>query len=131
MEETVSAETDRMNQGTGTQTDGSTNGEFRSDFYINGDLPTSLSALGPISMNFAWSWLPGGVELFRDLAPRLWDECEQNPRLLLKRLSDLTLTQWAADESYVRRLNEFSDRLSSYLQPPATAGGSDPAHSDT
>jgi starch phosphorylase len=119
MEEMVSAETDRMNQGTGTQIEDSTNGEFRSDFYINGDLPSNLTALGPISMNFAWSWLPGGVELFRDLAPRLWDECEQNPRLLLKRLDDLTLTQWSADAEYVERVNSFSDRLSNYLQPLA------------
>jgi len=120
----MSAMTDSMNQATSKQADHGSGDNFRSDFFINRDLPTELKALGPISMNFAWSWLPGGVELFRDLAPRLWDKCEQNPRLLLKRLNDLTLTQWAADGEYVTRLNDFSERLSSYLQPPSVAGDS-------
>src|SRR3982751_2219118 len=122
MEDFVSVKPDIMNQGTGMQADGLSSDVFRSDFIIDRDLPPELSALGPITMNFAWSWLPGGVELFRDLAPRLWDQCEQNPRLLLKLLDDLTLQQWAADTEYVERLREFADRLNNYLQltPSAT-----------
>src|SRR5438552_1890648 len=69
--------------------------------FTSRDLPENLAALDRISMNFVWTWLPGGVELFRDLEPRLWDECEQNPRLLLKRIDDLTLRQWAADAGYI------------------------------
>src|SRR5262249_11809554 len=80
-------------------------------------LPAELAGLDRISMNFAWSWLPGGVELFRDLDPRLWDECEQNPRLLLKRIDSLTLQQWAADADYLTRLGEFSVRFDNYLKP--------------
>src|SRR6185503_2523737 len=117
MEDRVSAQTDSMNQATSTQADSGSDDLFRSDFLIDRDLPEKLTALGPISMNYAWSWLPGGVELFRELAPRLWDDCEQNPRLLLKRLDDLTLTQWAADAEFVGRLNDFSKRLSNYLRP--------------
>src|SRR5947209_3005343 len=115
MEDLVSADTDIMNQATGLQADGLSDGSFRSDFFINRDLPAELTALGPISMNYAWSWLPGGVELFRDLAPRLWDEVEQNPRRLLKRLNDLTLRQWSADTEYVERLNVFDAQMRAYL----------------
>src|SRR6476659_3787767 len=114
MEDFVSAKTDIMDDGTGTQAGDST-AEFRSDFLIRRDLPAELTALGPISMNYAWSWLPGGVDLFRDLSPRLWDECEQNPRRLLKRIGDLTLQQWAADPEYVERLNQFEEQLAGYL----------------
>ena len=115
MEDLVSDNSDIMNQATGTQIGPASNGNFRSDFFINRDLPSELAALGPISMNFAWTWLPGGVELFRELAPRLWDECEQNPRRLLKQIDDLTLNQWAADEGYVDRLNVFSLKLAEYV----------------
>ena len=122
MEDLVSVDPGIMNQGTGMQSESISLEGFRSDFFIQRDLPKELEALGPISMNFAWSWLPGGVEIFRDLSPRLWDECEQNPRRLLKRIGDLTLRQWAADTEYVERLNQFSDRLASYSE---TAGRAD------
>jgi starch phosphorylase len=115
MEDFVSVKPDIMNQGTGMQADGLSSDAFRSDFIIDRDLPPELSALGPITMNYAWSWLPGGVELFRDLAPRLWDQVEQNPRRLLKRIDDLTLRQWSADTEYIARLNAFDAQMHAYL----------------
>jgi starch phosphorylase len=124
MEDGMSVKSDSMHHGIGLQDEALPNGHFRSVFLIDRHLPKRLEALGPISMNYAWSWLPGGVEIFRDLDPTLWDECEQNPRSLLKRIDDLTLQQWAADSEYVERLNAFDKFLSGYLQPPAPAGGS-------
>jgi starch phosphorylase len=133
MEEFVSAESGHMEQRASTQPSEG----FRSDFSIDRDLPSELSALTTISMNYAWSWLPGGVELFRDLAPRLWDQCEQNPRLLLKRIDDLVLRQWAAETEYLTRLKAFDLKLRSYMSEMgstaiegfhrqlATASGSD------
>jgi starch phosphorylase len=115
MEELMSVNADVMDQATSTQPQGQTDASFRSDFCIGRDLPNELAALSPLSMNFAWSWLPGGGELFRDLSPRLWDECEQNPRLLLKRVDDLILRQWAADSDYIGRLTRFEQRLQQYL----------------
>src|SRR5262245_61424794 len=114
-----------MNLGTGKLADLRPSGTFRSDFLLKRELPAELAALDRISMNFAWSWLPGGTELFRDLEPRLWDKCEQNPRLLLKRIDELTLTQWAADAEYVERVDKFDSELQKYLaadhRPPTTA----------
>lgn len=105
-----------MDPSTEMQSESVSNESFRTDFFINRDLPDELSAVGSLSMNYAWAWLPGGVEIFRDLSPRLWDECEQNPRLLLKRIDDLTLRQWAADSEYVERLNLFAESINGYLQ---------------
>lgn len=124
MNDFTSAGSDGLQQAAGTQQ--RNDEDFRSDFKLERELPERLSALDRISMNFAWSWLPGGVELFRELDPRLWDECEQNPRSLLKRLDDLTLWQAAADAGYVERLTAFEAGFNVYLEPPATAGGSDP-----
>jgi len=128
MEDSVSESTGIMKQGTGTQAEPQPSGDFRSDFSLDRELPAELAALDRISMNYAWSWLPGGVEIFRDLDPRLWDSCEQNPRLMLKRIDELVLRQWAADGECVERLRDFSTQLDGYLQPPAAAGGSDIAY---
>jgi len=125
MEELASAKSDPMDQGSSLHADAQPAERFRTDFFINRDLPSEIAALGSISMNYAWSWLPGGVELFRDLAPRLWEQCEQNPRLLLKRIDELVLRQWAADTEYVQRLNKFASELQRYLSEPGAVATGD------
>src|SRR3982751_548724 len=87
---------------------------FRTDFELDRELPVELKDLEAISRNFYWSWQPDGVSLFRDLDPRLWDRCEQNPRLLLKKLRDVRMWQKAADPAYRERLRHFAERLWMY-----------------
>lgn len=94
-----------------TQTDSTT----RTDFEFSRELPANLAPLDRISQNFYWSWQPEGTALFRDLDPELWDECEQNPRLLLKKVSGLRLWQRSADAGYVERLQRFYDNFQSYV----------------
>ena len=89
---------------------------FRTDFDLKRELPEQLRPLAEISANFYWSWQPDGVALFRDLEPSLWEKCEQNPRVLLKKISDLRLWQKAADADYVNRVQLFYERLLSYLK---------------
>ncbi|HEY2848081.1 MAG TPA: alpha-glucan family phosphorylase, partial [Pyrinomonadaceae bacterium] len=114
------ATTDIAQQAVTTQTEET----FRTDFEFTRDLPEALQALDRISRNFYWSWQPDGASLFRDLSPGLWQEVEQNPRVLLKKISDLRLRQRAADPAYVARLNKFSERFDQYLaaidQQPST-----------
>ena len=102
-----------------------TSGEniYKNDFELPRQLPHDLRQLDEISRNYAWSWLPNGVDLFRDLDAALWEECEQNPRLLLARISDLRLWQRAADAIYVERLNKFGAILTDYISTePKTLG---------
>ena len=94
---------------------------FRNDFYLKRDLPGNLRFLEMISWNFFWSWQPEGVRLWRELEPALWEKCEQNPRLLLKRISGLRLWQKANDADYVEKLRRFSDKFEEYhSQMPKT-----------
>ena len=88
---------------------------FRYDFELRRELPDVLKPLDAISRNFYWSWQPDGVALFRDLDPALWEKCEQNPRVLLKRVKDVRLWQRAADASYVSRVDEFWQKQNEYL----------------
>jgi starch phosphorylase len=90
---------------------------FRTNFELGRELPAGLKALDAISRNFYWSWQPEGAALFRDLDPALWDRCEQNPRLLLRKIDGIRLWQKAADPYYVKRLNRFDDQFNRYLSP--------------
>lgn len=105
------ASTDIATQAVTTQTEPT----FRTNFELTRTLPENLQALEAISMNYFWSWQPDGVALFRDLDPTLWDTCEQNPRVLLKKVSNLRLWQKAADAAYVERLNCFNKKFEEYL----------------
>ncbi len=111
------ATTDIAQQAVTTQTEDN----FRQDFEYKRELPEALKPLDRISRNFYWSWQPDGAALFRDLSPGLWHEVEQNPRLLLKKISYIRLWQRAADAAYVKRLREFNARFERYLAEPSTA----------
>jgi starch phosphorylase len=94
-----------------------------SSFEISRQLPDNLSALEGLSSNFYWSWNPEGTEIFRELDPALWTKCEQNPRLLLEKISELWLWQKSTDRAYVERLQRFEANHDKYLaQKPKTFG---------
>lgn len=97
---------------------------FRTSFASVTNLPHELNALDRVSQNFFWSWHPEAVEIFRELDPDLWTTCEQNPRLLLTKVRELRLWQKAADEDYVRKVNEFAGKLDAYI---STAGSTAPS----
>jgi len=78
-------------------------------------LPPTLQPLAELSWNYWWSWAPDGTELFRDLDSNLWQQCEQNPRLLLSQISDLRLTQMAADPSFAERVQKLSEGFNAYM----------------
>src|SRR6185295_5876657 len=78
-------------------------------------LPPTLQPLEVLSWNYWWSWAPDGPDVFRDLDPNLWQQCEQNPRLLLSQVSDLRLTQMGADPSFADRIETLYERFTAYI----------------
>ncbi len=96
---------------------------FRNDFFYKRELPENLRFLEELAWNFYWSWRPEGVNLFRELDPRLWDKCEQNPRLLLRTVKDVRLWQKANDAKYVEKLEQFKAEFENYIsQSPKEFG---------
>ena len=79
------------------------------------ELPSTLEPLERLAWNYWWSWAPDGVEVFRDLDSGTWAQCDQNPRALLAQVSDLRLTQMAADPSYAERVTRLAERFDSYV----------------
>ncbi len=83
---------------------------------VNGrELPPTLAPLRELSWNYWWSWAPDGAEIFRDLDPNLWQQCEQNPRLLLTQITDLRLAEVATDPSFADRVEQIHRRFNVYL----------------
>jgi starch phosphorylase len=79
------------------------------------ELPPPLQPLEPLAWNYWWSWAPDGVEVFRDLNPAIWEQCERNPLALLAQTSDLRLAQTAADPAFADRIRRLSERFTAYL----------------
>jgi starch phosphorylase len=108
-----------MKQAVGLQTEEN----ITDKFSLVHKLPDNLQVLDKISSNFYWSWTSEGVSIFRDLDSRLWEKCEQNPRKLLREISDFRLWQKANEPRFVERVNRFSDELDNYLsQAPNSFG---------
>jgi starch phosphorylase len=83
--------------------------------FVMRELPPTLQLLEALSWNYWWSWAPDGAEIFRDLDSNLWQQCEQNPRLLLTQISDLRLAQMAADPSFAERVRKLHERFVAYM----------------
>ncbi|MFN2516387.1 MAG: alpha-glucan family phosphorylase [Pyrinomonadaceae bacterium] len=87
-------------------------------------LPFPLQALERLSWNYWWSWSPDGTSCFRDLEPGVWEECGQNPRLLLGRVSEYRITEIATDPVYLERVRKLSASFDDYMGELKGSGGS-------
>src|SRR4051812_18912383 len=81
-------------------------------------LPEELRCLADVVWNFAWSWLPGGVELFRDIDGGLWEASRHNPRSVLEGVGPQRLSELGADPHFPRRAAELAAALQAYLEQP-------------
>ena len=89
---------------------------FRDDFSFTRELPENLQALETLSWNYWWSWSTEGVNIFHDLDPQLWEDVEQNPRIMLRRISDLRLLQKANDPNYAARVAKLEADFHAYRE---------------
>jgi glycogen phosphorylase len=86
-------------------------------------LPEGLRGLADVAWNLAWSWLPGGVPLFRDIDASLWEASGHNPRAMLEGVRPQRLAELAADSHFIHRAAALEKRFRDYLcRPPSPAG---------
>lgn len=83
-------------------------------------LPFPLQALERLSWNYWWSWSRDGASLFRDLDPDAWEECEHNPRELLRKTSEFRLAQMATDPVYLEQVIKLAENFDRYMSSPET-----------
>jgi len=82
-------------------------------------LPMPLAPLADVVWNLAWSWLPGGASLFRDVDADLWERCGHNARGVLEGVGDYRLAELADDPVFIQRANELAATMSDYMARPA------------
>ena len=78
-------------------------------------LPETIEALERVSQNYWWSWNPDGHAVFRDLDQAVWDDCEHNPRRLLKEVPQYSLMRMATDPVYVERVKRVAEGFDAYM----------------
>jgi starch phosphorylase len=65
------------------------------------DIPAQIARIEELAANLQWSWRHESIELFRGLAPALWEECGHNPVALLHRVAQERLDAAAADPAFL------------------------------
>lgn len=83
-----------------------------------GFLPDPIAVLDEISRNFWWSWAADGAAVFRDLDAHLWETTEQNPRRVLREISELRLLQRANDPHFTARVAALKANFDRYMSAP-------------
>ena len=85
-------------------------------------LPAPLGVLARLALNYRWTWLPDGAELFRELDPWRWELCGENPFRLLQETSTQTLARAAADRCFLDRAVAAAEIVDADLARPFAEG---------
>ncbi len=81
-------------------------------------LPSNLSSLSQLALNFWWSWIPEAIAIFHDIDAIAWEQCQHNPVQFLLSVSEEKLAQLASQPTYVQRLESVAAKFDSYMQSP-------------
>lgn len=73
--------------------------------YLPRTLPDALQPLATLALDLRWSWHHGTDDLWRAVAPELW-EATENPWLILESVSDRRLAELAADQRFLDKLQQ-------------------------
>jgi starch phosphorylase len=75
-----------------------------------------------LAHNVWWSWDHEATSIFRDIDPVLWRECDNNPIVLLQRISPERLEERVSQLALHSRINYAYRRLHEYLHSRQTWG---------
>ncbi len=84
-------------------------------FTVVPRLPEPLTKLRDIAFNMYWCWNPDAIEIFYRIDRSLWDASNQNPVLLLGRVSQDRLEELARDAGYLNQLGRVAASLEEYM----------------
>ena len=82
------------------------------------NLPEQIESLRRLSYNVCFSWKREIGDLFQRVDPRLWDECNHNPVLLLGLVSQERLDDLARDQGFLTQLERISLDFERYHSQP-------------
>ncbi len=85
-------------------------------------IPQRLSRLPELADNLLYSWERQVRSLFRRLDPELWDRCNHNPKVFLRRVAQDRLEAAAQDRIFMQDYNRVLSAYDLYLQEEAKSG---------
>ncbi len=81
---------------------------MQTNHYLPRTLPESLLGLATLALDLRWSWNHGADDLWRHVAPKLW-EATANPWLILETVSDQRLQSLTSDAHFLKKLQQQLD----------------------
>ena len=82
---------------------------------VKSNIPEELQKLEELAHNMWWAWNHSARSLFTHLDPVLYEECGQNPVLMLERISYEKLSELAKDKDILRRMNDTYKEFRTYM----------------
>lgn len=87
-----------------------------SRILVQKNVPEALKGLEELARNMWWSWQPHVAALFESISPELWEECEDNPIMLLDKVSYARLQKLEEDAEFIARLQDILAEFHAYMQ---------------
>ena len=81
----------------------------------NFSLPRRIIRLGSLAYNLWWVWNPEGLNLFRSINKRVWDEVGHNPVAFLKKVERSQLNAVANDVDYLEMYDRVIKQFDTYM----------------
>ena len=85
------------------------------EISVKSNIPTALQPLDEIAHNMWWSWSHEARDLFKDLNPDLWNEVQQNPVLMLGRMSYEKMEELTSHPDVIERVNKLYKEFRAYM----------------
>jgi len=82
------------------------------------NIPPDLEGLSRLAYNLCFSWKDEIQDLFQRIDPRLWEECDHNPVLLLGLVSQERLNELSRDHNFLAQLERLTQNFNRYLSQP-------------
>ena len=85
------------------------------DVTVNTSIPEPLQPLDEIAHNMWWAWSHDAKELYKALDEKLWKSVNQNPVLMLSRISYKRLAEVAKDKKFLQMMNNVYSQFREYM----------------
>ena len=82
---------------------------------VKSSIPKELNKLEELAHNMWWAWNHDARSLFTHLDPVLYEECGQNPVLLLERISYEKLNELSKDKAIIKKMNDVYSEFRAYM----------------
>ena len=82
---------------------------------VKSNIPNELNKLEELAHNMWWAWNHSARSLFSHLDEDLYEECGQNPVLMLERLSFEKLEKLSKDKSIIKRMDDVYQEFRAYM----------------